>query len=180
MGYSFSVFIQHFGDFIPQCGSWPWGWCLGHPTDLVPVPSCRRQRVSETTGCLIYVLTPGNLAGSFLEVWWVSFLWWLECSRPSMTEVDFHPRQKLSAGVSAALAKYHPQEKLLRCNCDAHKRFCFCFVAIAVTAILCESKLWLWPEMTPVGDGCRKKEAVSVELASARSRTRRAMEEVDF
>lgn len=60
-----------------------------------------------------------------------------------MTEVDFHPRQKLSAGVSAALAKYHPQEKLLRCNCDAHKRFCFCFVAIAVTAILCESKLWL-------------------------------------
>lgn len=89
-------------------------------------------------------------------------------------------QEKLSVGLSAALSKYHPQEKLLWCDCDAHKRFCFCFVAIAVTAILCESKLWLWPEMTPVGDGCRKKEAVSVELASARSRTRRAMEEVDF
>lgn len=60
-----------------------------------------------------------------------------------MTEVDFHPGQKLSVGVSTAPSKYHPQEEPLRCDCDAHKRFCFCFVAIAVTAILCESKLWL-------------------------------------
>lgn len=53
------------------------GWCLVYPPLLVPVPSCRRQRVSGTMGCLMCVLMSGNLAGSLLAVSWVCFLRWL-------------------------------------------------------------------------------------------------------
>lgn len=89
------------------------------------------------------------------------------------------PSQAGTLRLAQRGAVWTPPWRKKKC-CDAHQRLCFCFVAIAVTATLCESKLWLWPEMTPVGDGCHKKEEVSVELASARSRTPRAMEEVDF
>lgn len=106
----------------------------------------------------------------------------LEHSRPRIAEADFHLGHKLCkcTAIGSVLPKYRPQEKHPDENVWCSQKVLFCFVAIAVTAILCESKLWLWPEMTPVGDGCRKKEAASVELASARSRTQRAMEEVDF
>lgn len=106
----------------------------------------------------------------------------LEHSRPHIAEVDFHLGHELCkcTAIGSVLPKYRPQEKHPDENVWCSQKVLFCFVAIAVTAILCESKLWLWPEMTPVGDGCRKKEAASVELASARSRTQRAMEEVDF
>lgn len=52
----------------PDASVWELALGLGHPTVLVPVPICRRQRVSGTTGCLICVSTSGNLAGLFLEV----------------------------------------------------------------------------------------------------------------
>lgn len=87
------------------------GCCLPHPTLLVPVPSCMRERVSRTMGCLICMLISGNPMGSFLAVWWVSFLWWLGWSRPSITDVDFHPGQKLCLGARPVLSKYRPQEK---------------------------------------------------------------------
>lgn len=69
---------------------------------------------------------------------------------------------------------------LILVNCAAWSNGLLFLLSVSVTAILWESKLWLWPEMTQVEDGCRKKEAVSVELVSARSCAQRAMEEVGF
>ena len=177
------MFLQHFGDLMPQCihcGWWSWGaaWLTLLTWSLSPaaqgkesprpwiVRSVCWHLETQCAHSLLFdgSLSYGGLSGQdHLSQRWTSIL-----GRNSVLGPD-------QCCLNTALKK-----NVLMRLCDAHKRFCFCFVTIAVTAILCESKLWLWPEMTPVGDGCHKKEAVSVELASARSRTQRAMEEVDF
>lgn len=149
------------------------GWCRSHPT-LFSLSLAAGGKEFQGPQVVWSVCWP-------LETWQVhslrfgGSLCWSIAGHPWQRWTPIPGRS--SASGSARRCLNTTLKKKYR---DAHQRLCFCFVAIAVTATLCESKLWLWPEMTPVGDGCRKKEAVSVELASARSRTPRAMEEVDF
>lgn len=100
------------------------GCCLAHPA-LGPCPQLHKGE----SWWLFCMLKSGNPMGSFLALWWVSFLWWLEWSRLSVMDMDFHPGQKLCVGARSVLSKYCPQEK---CSdetvwCSQKVLFLFCY-----------------------------------------------------
>lgn len=132
--FGLHVLFQNSGDCCPSASP---VHCLARSALIVPLPSSIKG--FQDRG--LFDLCVGNPVTSFLAIPWVSFLWcpeqWWLCHRgglPSRAETTLRPDGRWLKQL---------QPKAVTSPCDAHQRFCFSLVALAVTAILCESKLWL-------------------------------------